>query len=159
MLLYTFQFQGNVEKCREAEVRFHGEELKIYGERMTILQKAYNELLVLSNKRVSDLHTLHDFMTSAHIELTWLNEKEEVEANRDWADRNLNPTEVNKYYERLISEFETRETQFSSVQDRGESLIISRHPASPVIEAHMATMQAKWAWLLQLSYCLETHLR
>ena len=55
-----------MEKCREAEVRFHGEELKIYGERMTILQKAYNELLVLSNKRVSDLHTLHDFITAAH---------------------------------------------------------------------------------------------
>nr|XP_040567607.1 plectin-like isoform X3 [Lepeophtheirus salmonis] len=34
------QFQGNVEKCREAEVRFHGEELKIYGERMTVLQKS-----------------------------------------------------------------------------------------------------------------------
>ena len=58
-----------MEKCREAEVRFHGEELKIYGERMTILQKAYNELLVLSNKRVSDLHTLNDFITAAHSEL------------------------------------------------------------------------------------------
>jgi hypothetical protein len=57
---------------------------------MTILQKAYNELLVLSNKRVSDLHTLHDFMTAAHAELTWLNQKEEIEANRDFADRNLN---------------------------------------------------------------------
>ena len=56
------QFQGNVEKCREAEIRFHGEELKIYGERMTVLQKAYNELLVFSNKRVSDLHSLYDFM-------------------------------------------------------------------------------------------------
>ena len=56
------QFQGNVEKCREAEVKFHGEELKVYGERMTVLQKAYNELLVLSNKRVSDLHSLYDFM-------------------------------------------------------------------------------------------------
>ena len=44
------------------QVQFHGEELKIYGERMTVLQKAYNELLVLSNKRVSDLHSLHDFM-------------------------------------------------------------------------------------------------
>ena len=44
------------------QVKFHGEELKIYGERMTVLQKAYNELLVLSNKRVSDLHSLHDFM-------------------------------------------------------------------------------------------------
>ena len=29
------QFQGNVEKCREAEVRFHGEELKIYGKFLT----------------------------------------------------------------------------------------------------------------------------
>jgi len=155
----SFQFQGNVEKCREAEVRFHGEELKIYGERMTILQKAYNELLVLSNKRVSDLHTLHDFMTAAHAELTWLNQKEEIETNRDFADRNLNIQEIGNYYERLMQEFESRESQFTSVVDRGESLIISRHSASPVIEAHMATMHAKWQWVLHLSLCLETHLR
>merc|ERR1719210_2565672 len=153
------QFQGNVEKCREAEVRFHGEELKIYGERMTILQKAYNELLVLSNKRVSDLHTLNDFITAAHSELTWLNEKEDAESNRDWADRNLNLRDVERYYEQLMSELESRESHFSSVQDRGESLIIARHPASPVIEAHMTAMQTKWAWLLQLTLCLETHLR
>ena len=153
------QFQGNVEKCREAEVRFHGEELKIYGERMTILQKAYNELLVTSNKRVSDLHTLHDFISAAHAELSWLNEKEEAESNRDWADKNLNLKDVERYYEQLMSELESRESHFSSVQDRGESLIIARHPASPVIEAHMTAMQTKWAWLLQLTLCLETHLR
>merc|ERR1712038_2216728 len=98
------QFQGNVEKCREAEVKFHGEELKIYGERMTVLQKAYNELLVLSNKRVSDLHTLHDFISSAHSELTWLNEKEEAESNRDWADRNLVLSDIERYYEQLMGE-------------------------------------------------------
>ena len=90
------QFQGNVEKCREAEVRFHGEELKIYGERMTVLQKAYNELLVLSNKRVSDLHTLNDFMQAAHAELAWLGEKEDAETQRDWADKNLNCSQVRK---------------------------------------------------------------
>ena len=66
---------------------------------MTILQKAYNELLVLSNKRVSDLHSLHDFMTAAHAELTWLNEREDKESNRDWADKNLNLTHVEQYYE------------------------------------------------------------
>ena len=88
-------FQGNVEKCREAEVRFHGEELKIYGERMTILQKAYNELLVLSNKRISDLHTLNDFISSAHAELSWLKEKEDKEVDRDWAEsRNMKLPEV-----------------------------------------------------------------
>merc|ERR1719192_3043700 len=153
------QFQGNVEKCREAEVKFHGEELKIYGERMTILQKAYNELLVLSNKRVSDLHSLHDFMHAAHAELTWLNEREDRECGRDWADKNLKLTEVESYYEKLMTELEKRETQFSSVLDRGESLIIGHHPASQVIEAHMTAMQDKWAWLLQLSLCMETHLK
>ena len=73
-----------MEKCREAEVRFHGEELKIYGERMTILQKAYNELLVLSNKRVSDLHTLHDFITAAHsgINVDWVRIEFESSSNQ-----------------------------------------------------------------------------
>ena len=127
---------------------------------MTILQKAYNELLVLSNKRVSDLHTLHDFITAAHSELTWLKEKEDKEVDRDWAEaRNMKLQEVEKYYEELMSQLERRETQFSSVQDRGESLIIARHPATPVIQAHMETMQSKWSWLLQLTLCLETHLR
>ena len=46
------QFQGNVEKCREAEVRFHGEELKIYGERMTILQKVGSGSPQVTNKSI-----------------------------------------------------------------------------------------------------------
>lgn len=99
------------------------------------MQKAYNELLVrtypflkdcpksidlpfqiLSNKRLSDLHSLHDFMMTANVELSWLLEKEETEANRDWADKNLNLRDIEKYFERFMSELETRETQFSSVQ-------------------------------------------
>ena len=100
----------------QAEVKFHGEELKIYGERMTILQKAYNELLVLSNKRVSDLHSLHDFMTAAHAELTWLNEREDKESNRDWADKNLNLTHVEQYYEVRLTMF-TEPDSFDGLKD------------------------------------------
>ena len=66
---------------------------------------------------------------------------------------------MEKYYERLMGELERRESQFTSVVDRGESLIIAHHPASKVVEAVLATMQAKWAFLLQLTLCLETHLR
>ena len=36
---------------------------------------------------------------AAHAELTWLNEREDREAGRDWADKNLNLTEVEQYYE------------------------------------------------------------
>ena len=61
---------------------------------LLFFEQAYNELLVLSNKRVSDLHTLNDFMKNSHEELTWLNEKEVKELARDWADRNLSAQEV-----------------------------------------------------------------
>ena len=54
---------------------------------------------MLSNKRVSDLHTLNDFMKNSHDELTWLNEKEDKELGRDWADRNLSAQEVSEEVE------------------------------------------------------------
>lgn len=58
-----------------------------------------------------------------------------------------------------MSELEKREIQFSAVQDRGESLVLQHHPAGKCIEAYMAAMQTQWAWLLQLTLCLETHLK
>lgn len=92
-------------------------------------------------------------------ELTWLGQKEDEEINRDWAEPNLNVQRVEKYYESLMSELERRESQFTSVVDRGEALLVARHPASKLIEAYLSKMQGKWAWLLQLTLCLETHLR
>lgn len=58
-----------------------------------------------------------------------------------------------------MSDLEKREIQFSAVQDRGESLVLQHHPAAKCIEAYMAAMQTQWAWLLQLTLCLETHLK
>jgi hypothetical protein len=63
------------------------------------LQKVYAELLVISNKRLSDLETLQDFLQSATNELIWLNEKEEIEVSRDWSDKNLNIPAIEQYYE------------------------------------------------------------
>jgi hypothetical protein len=54
---------------------------------------------VTSNKRLSDLETLQDFLQSATNELIWLNEKEEVELSRDWSDKNLNIPAIEQYYE------------------------------------------------------------
>jgi hypothetical protein len=58
-----------------------------------------------------------------------------------------------------MSELEKREIQFNAVQDRGESLVLQNHPASKCIETYMSSMQTQWAWLLQLTLCLETHLK
>lgn len=58
-----------------------------------------------------------------------------------------------------MSILEDREIQFNSVVEKGESLVLQNHPATKAIEAHMAAMNAQWAWLLQLTHCLETHLQ
>nr|QVD39310.1 Dystonin [Schistocerca gregaria] len=153
------QFQTKVEHCSLAKSNFHGEELQLYNQHLGQLQKLYNELLVTSNKRLSDLEVLQDFLQSATNELVWLNDKEETEVTRDWSDKSLNVPALEQYYESLMSELEKREIQFSAVQDRGESLVLQHHPAAKCIEAYMAAMQTQWAWLLQLTLCLETHLK
>ncbi|XP_015177047.1 PREDICTED: dystonin isoform X19 [Polistes dominula] len=153
------QFHTKVDKCVQGKNNFHGEELTLYSQHLSTLQKLYSELLALSNKRLSDLDTLQDFIQSATGELVWLNGKEETEVTRDWADRNLNVQSIEQYYESLMSDLEKREIQFSAVQDRGEALVLQHHPAAKTIEAYMSAMQSQWAWLLQLTLCLEVHLK
>ena len=62
-------------------------------------------------------------------------------------------------FQTLMGDLEKREVQFSAVQDRGNSLVISHHPASKTVEAYLAAMQTQWQWLLELTLCLETHLQ
>jgi hypothetical protein len=58
-----------------------------------------------------------------------------------------------------MSELEKREMHFATILDRGEVLLSQSHPASKCIEAHLQALQAQWSWLLQLTLCLEVHLK
>lgn len=59
----------------------------------------------------------------------------------------------------LMSELERRELHFASILDRGEALLAQQHPAAKCIEAHLQALQSQWSWLLQLTLCLEVHLK
>lgn len=63
------------------------------------LERGYSELLVMSNKRLSDLESLLDYIQTATSELMWLNEKEDTEVSRDWSARNLKLVEIEQYQE------------------------------------------------------------
>lgn len=65
------------------------------------------------------------------ILLIWLNEKGEIEIARDWSSKSLNVTEIERYYESLMSELEKREIQVSAVQDRGEALMLQHYIPLP----------------------------
>nr|XP_036218034.1 microtubule-actin cross-linking factor 1 isoform X36 [Bactrocera oleae] len=153
------QFHSNILNDERQQSKFSGDELKLYQQRLNHLQKLYAELLSNSTKRLSDLDSLQNFLAEASAELQWLNEKELVEITRDWTDKHLDLTSVHRYYENLMTELEKREIQFATILDRGESLLNQQHPASKCIEAHLTVLQQQWAWLLQLTLCLEVHLK
>ncbi|XP_054090020.1 microtubule-actin cross-linking factor 1 isoform X18 [Zeugodacus cucurbitae] len=153
------QFHSDILNDERQQSKFSGDELRLYQQRLNHLQKLYAELLSTSTKRLSDLDSLQNFLAEASAELQWLNEKELVEITRDWTDKHMDLTSVHRYYENLMTELEKREIQFATILDRGESLLNQQHPASKCIEAHLTVLQQQWAWLLQLTLCLEVHLK
>ncbi|XP_034109863.1 dystonin isoform X45 [Drosophila albomicans] len=153
------QFHSKILNDERQQTKFSGDELNLYQQRLNQLQKVYAELLSTSTKRLSDLDSLQHFLKHASDELQWLNEKEQVEITRDWADKQLDLPSVHRYYENLMSELEKREMHFATILDRGEALLNQQHPASKCIEAHLTALQQQWAWLLQLTLCLEVHLK
>lgn len=93
------QFHSKVLNDERQQTKFSGDELNLYQQRLNQLQKVYAELLSTSTKRLSDLDTLQHFLAQASAELQWLNEKEQIEITRDWADKNLDLPSVHRYYE------------------------------------------------------------
>lgn len=93
------QFHPKVIHAERQTVNFSGDELHLYEQRLNQLKKIYAELLATSTKRLSDLDALQDFLAAATAELQWLNEREQIEVNRDWADKNLDLSGTHRYYE------------------------------------------------------------
>lgn len=58
-----------------------------------------------------------------------------------------------------MSELEKREMHFASILDRGDALLLQQHPGAKCVEAHLQALQSQWSWLLQLTLCLEVHLK
>lgn len=93
------RFHSKVSHAERQQHNFSGDELNLYQQRLSQLQKLYAELLSTSTKRLSDLDALQDFLSAAAAELAWLNDKEQIELNRDWADKNLDLPGIHRYYE------------------------------------------------------------
>lgn len=93
------QFHFKILNDERQQTNFAGDELNLYQQRLNQLQKVYAELLSTSTKRLSDLDSLQHFLSQASAELQWLNEKEQIELTRDWADKHLDLPSVHRYYE------------------------------------------------------------
>lgn len=93
------KFHSKVLHAERQQVNFSGDELNLYQQRLSQLQKVYAELLSTSTKRLSDLDALQNFLQAASAELQWLNDREQVEIQRDWAAKDLDVSGIHRYYE------------------------------------------------------------
>lgn len=93
------QFHSKIIQCERHQSNFSGDELTLYQQKLSQLQKIFAELLSTSTKRLSDLDALQLFLSAATAELSWLNDREQIEVSRDWADKNLDLSAVHRYYE------------------------------------------------------------
>lgn len=108
------KFHAKVLHVERQQTNFTGDELILYQQRLSQLQKVYAELLSTSTKRLSDLDALADFLSAANSELQWLNDREQIEIGRDWAAKDLDLPGIHRYYEVRHFEFFSKISSLSS---------------------------------------------
>ncbi|XP_034045796.1 periplakin [Thalassophryne amazonica] len=124
------------------------------------LQMKYNKLLANSSTRQKNLLTLRDYMQRCTNELYWMDQQAEERINYDYSDANLGYPARQREYENFISKcLESKEATITKLNDDGDKMIASNHPAKNVIEAHMEAVHADWKEYLNLLICEENHLK
>ncbi|XP_073709058.1 desmoplakin-B-like isoform X2 [Garra rufa] len=58
-----------------------------------------------------------------------------------------------------MSELEQKEIQLNVLKSKVDNLLKNKHPASDKIQAYMETLQTQWSWLLQITKCINVHLK
>ncbi|XP_075686809.1 periplakin isoform X2 [Rhinoderma darwinii] len=124
------------------------------------LQVKYQKLLSASQKRQRDLGTLQDYMQRCTNELYWLDQQEKERMEYDWSDRNTDYISRRRQYENFIQRsLEAKEHEINKLQEEGDKLLTTGHPAKIPIEAHMEAVHADWKEYLNLLICEESHLK
>ncbi|CAF0712702.1 unnamed protein product [Brachionus calyciflorus] len=124
------------------------------------LEILYNLTYNLSNQRLKSLNQLKDFVKQINDEMFYLDQKEEVEINRDWSSPSkLDSSSLKQYKKNLDYELERRlKINIHPLKVLGQALINDKHPAANHIRTYIETLSEHFNWINQLSFLLSNHL-
>ncbi|KAK2859943.1 hypothetical protein Q7C36_004109 [Tachysurus vachellii] len=155
------RFHNSIQ--RSAEVQRARDELVQIGDKanMHSLDHEWETLQKMSHARMTQLRDMQSIISDISQAIMWVNEREEEELMFDWGDKNIDTYIPKKQesYSRLMSELEGKEKELNKLKSRVDQLLKSNHPASDKIEAYMETLQTQWSWMLQITNCIDTHLK
>ncbi|XP_054888482.1 desmoplakin-A-like isoform X1 [Poeciliopsis prolifica] len=145
------------------EVRRAQDELMAMGNKyyLNILEQEMDSLQKMSNNRLTQLRDLQNIIEEVSRAIMWVNGREEEELMFDWGDKNIDqyiPKKQEKY-SKLMSDLEVKEKELNRLKTKSAALLNSNHPAKDKIEAYVDTLQTQWSWLLQITKCIQVHLK
>ncbi|XP_061884121.1 desmoplakin-B [Entelurus aequoreus] len=125
------------------------------------LEQEWDSLQKKSFGRLQQLEDLQQIIQDMSKEIMWVNDKEEEELIFDWGEKNIDQYIPKKQesYSKLMSALEEKEKHLNKLKVRVDTLLKNNHPASDKIEAYRDTLQTQWSWLLQITKCMDVHLK
>ncbi|TNN75848.1 Desmoplakin [Liparis tanakae] len=148
---------------RSQEVDRARDELTARGDKynLSILEQEWESLQKMSHSRVLQLRELQGIINEISRAIMWVNEKEEEELMFDWGDKNIDQYIPRKQesYSGMMRDLEEKEKDLNKLKVKADGLLNNNHPAADKIEAYMDTLQTQWSWLLQITKCIDVHLK
>ncbi|XP_044217913.1 desmoplakin isoform X1 [Thunnus albacares] len=155
------KFHGSIQ--RSSEVDRARDELIKKGDKGNLhaLDQEWDSLQQMSFSRAQQLRDLEQIIQEMSKEIMWVNDREEEELMFDWGDKNIDQYIPRKQesYSKLMSALEDKEKDLNKLKTKADSMLKNNHPASDKIEAYMDTLQTQWSWLLQITKCIDVHLK
>uniref|UniRef100_A0A8C2HUG4 Desmoplakin b n=1 Tax=Cyprinus carpio TaxID=7962 RepID=A0A8C2HUG4_CYPCA len=138
----------------------HLEEL-LFSFPICVIKASCVDLQKASYQRSVHLQDLRNIIEEISGHIMWVNDREEEELVFDWGDKNIDVyiPQKQESFSKLMSELEQKEIQLNLLKAKVDGLLKNKHPASDKIQAYMETLQTQWSWLLQITKCINVHLK
>ncbi|XP_037537237.1 desmoplakin, partial [Nematolebias whitei] len=155
------RFHSSIQRSQEVDRAKN--ELMSVGDKFHLshLEQEWDNLQKMSHSRTNQLRELQNIIDDIFQAIMWVNEREEEELVFDWGDKNIDQYIPKKQesYSRLMRDLEEKDKDLNKLKAKAGDLLRNNHPASDKIEAYMDTLQTQWSWLLQITKCIEVHLK
>uniref|UniRef100_A0A3P8THS1 Desmoplakin b n=1 Tax=Amphiprion percula TaxID=161767 RepID=A0A3P8THS1_AMPPE len=133
----------------------------VYKGSLHALDQEWDSLQQMSFGRTQQLQDLMYLIQEISREIMWVNDREEEELMFDWGDKNVDQYIPKKQesYSKLMSALEDKEMELNKLKAKVDNVLKNNHPAADKIEAYKDTLQTQWSWLLQITKCIDVHLK
>ncbi|KAK2883789.1 hypothetical protein Q8A67_017426 [Cirrhinus molitorella] len=157
----SIQRSVEVDRARTELLRGKDQNAEVNKPYLNKLEQEWDSLLKTSYQRSVQLQDLRSIIEEISVQIMWVNDREEEELVFDWGDKNIDAyiPQKQESFSKLMSELEQKEVQLNVLKTKVDNLLKNKHPASDKIQAYMETLQTQWSWLLQITKCINVHLK